>query len=65
MVTATVTIPKKISGGEELVVVKRVDFEVFQRWQNEINDALSKVRRGREEYKKKKIIVAVSPKKFR
>lgn len=65
MVTATVTIPKRISGGEELVVVKRADFEVFQRWQNEINDALSKVRRGREEYRNKKIIVASSPRKFR
>ena len=65
MVTATVTIPKRISGGEELVVVKRADFEVFQKWQNEINNALSKVRRGREEYKNKKTIMVASPKRFR
>ncbi len=59
------TIPKKVSGGEELVVVRRSDFEAFQKWRMEISDALAKVRRGREEYKKKKTVVANSPRKFR
>ncbi|KKU52364.1 MAG: hypothetical protein A3H69_01940 [Candidatus Sungbacteria bacterium RIFCSPLOWO2_02_FULL_47_9] len=61
MVSQIATIPKKVSGGEELVVVKRSDFELFQKWQVEINDALAKVQRGREEYRKKKTIVASSP----
>ena len=65
MATTIATIPKKVSGGEELVVVKRADFEVFQKWQNEVSDAISKIRRGREEYKSKKTVIAISPKKFR
>lgn len=59
------TISKKVSGGEELVVVKRSDFELFRKWQEEVNDALAKVKRGREEYKKGKTVVAPSPSKFR
>ena len=65
MATSTAIIPKKVSGGEELVVVKRADFEVFQKWQNEVDDALSKIKRGREEYKNKKTVVADSTRKFR
>lgn len=59
------TIPKKVSGGEELVVVKKSVFESFQKWQEEVNDALAKVRRGREEYRKRKTAVVSSPKQFR
>ena len=59
------TIPKKVSGGEELVVVKRKDFEEFMKWQSETQDALSKVKRGRAEYKKRKTVTASSPRKFR
>jgi len=65
MTNAIATISKKVSGGEELVVVKRSDFELFRKWQGEAQDALVKVRRGRAEYKSKKTIVAASPKRFR
>ena len=59
------TISKKVSGGEELVVVKRSDFEKLMRWHNEMSDALTKISRGRNEYKNKKTIVASSPRRFR
>ena len=65
MASQIATIPKKVSGGEELIVVKKGDFELFQRWQEEVNGALAKVKRGREEYKKKKTIVVSSPSRFR
>jgi len=65
MVSRTATIPKKVSGGDELIVIKRSDFEVFNKWQAEVGDALAKVRRGQEEYKNKKTITASSPRKFR
>jgi len=63
--TPIATIPKKVSGGDELVVIKRGDFEVFKKWQGEVSDALAKVKRGREEYKKRKTMVTPSPRKFR
>lgn len=59
------TISKKITKGEELVVVRRSDYEAFVRWMAEIKDALAKVRRGRSEYRAKKTIVADSPRHFR
>lgn len=65
MTNQIATIPKKVSGGEELVVIKRSDFELFRKWQEEINNALVKVRRGREEYKKRTTVVVSSPSKFR
>ncbi|OGF83174.1 hypothetical protein A2924_01830 [Candidatus Giovannonibacteria bacterium RIFCSPLOWO2_01_FULL_44_16] len=65
MVAQIATIPKHISKGEELVVLKRSDFEVYQKWQEQINDALSKVKRGREEYKKGKTIRASSSRELR
>lgn len=59
------TISKKVSGGEELVVVKRRDFDEFEKWQREVNDALAKVKRGRSEYRARKTVVASSPRRFR
>lgn len=35
MITQTATISKKISGGDELVVIKKRDFDLFRRWQTE------------------------------
>ena len=55
-----VTIPKKVSGGEELFVIQKREFEAFRRWRTEANDALAKVKRGREEYKRKKTITAIT-----
>lgn len=60
----TVTIPKRITKGEELVIVPSKDFEAFRRWQIEAKDALAKVARGRREYRQKKTIVATSPKEL-
>ncbi|OGY99276.1 MAG: hypothetical protein A2945_04870 [Candidatus Liptonbacteria bacterium RIFCSPLOWO2_01_FULL_52_25] len=65
MVNQVATISKRVSGGEELVVVKRRDFEQFRKWQDGTHDALAKVRRGRAEYKNGKTIVASSSKRFR
>jgi len=65
MVNHIATIPKRVSGGEELVVVKRRDFEKFRKWQKETQDALAKIKRGRAEYRNGKTIAASSPKRFR
>lgn len=65
MVNSIATIPKRVSGGEELVVVKRRDFEQFRKWQEGVQDALEKVRRGRAEHRNGKTITASSPKRFR
>ncbi len=65
MATKIATISKNVSGGEELVVVKRRDFAAFEKWQSEINDALAKVKRGRAEFRARKTVVASSPRKFR
>ena len=65
MATEIVKIPKNISRGEELVVLRRRDFDVFQKWKEKIRDVDSKVRRGRQEYKGGKAILSSSPKNFR
>ena len=65
MATPIATIPKRISGGEELVVIKKSDFKIFQKWNKEVSDALGKIERGREEYKKGKAVAFSSPRKFR
>ena len=59
------TISKKVSGGEELVVVRKRDFDAFQKWQSQANDALSKVYRGRKEYRAGKTQILSSSKKLR
>ena len=60
-----VTIPKKLSGGNDLVVVRRKDFELFKKWQDETINALAKVRRGRKEHRQGKTVVVSSPRFFR
>ena len=65
MVTLIATISKKVSGGDELIVVKKSDFEAFQKWTQELNDAIVKERRGREEYKNGRTVTVSSPRKFR
>jgi len=59
------TIPKRLTKGEELVVVQKNDFEAFKKWQREASDALVKVRRGRQEHRKGKTVTASSPRRFR
>ncbi len=58
------TISRRVSGGEELVVVRRKDFDAFKRWQDELVDALAKVSRGRKEYRERKTKIASSPKEL-
>lgn len=65
MTTPIATIPKRVSGGEELVVVKKSDFEMFRKWSREVRDALAKVERGRKEYKRGKTAIVSSPRAFR
>ncbi len=61
----TITIPKRVTKGEELVVVRRSEFDAFAKWSAEMNDALAKVARGKAEYRAGKTIVARSPRRFR
>ncbi len=65
MATNIATISKNVSGGEELVVVKRRDFAAFEKWQSKVTNALAKVKRGRAEFRARKTVVASSPRKFR
>ena len=65
MNTLIAKIPKIVSGGRELIVVKRDDFDAFLKWKEEINDALAKIKRGRIEHRSGRTIVASSPIKFR
>ena len=61
----TITLPKKVTKGRELIVVPKKDFEEFTRWKLSVKAALEKVKKGRAEYKSGKTIVAPSPSFFR
>ena len=61
----TITLPKKVTKGRELIVVPKKDFEDFKKWKAGVRTAIEKVRRGRNEYKSGKTIVASSPRSFR
>ncbi|MEK7193663.1 MAG: hypothetical protein AAB652_02635 [Patescibacteria group bacterium] len=65
MASNIATISKKVSNGEELVVIRRKDFDAFKRWQDEVQDALHKVKRGRMEYRRGRTAIASSPREFR
>lgn len=65
MINVMVNIPKRVSGGDDLVVIKRNDFEMLRKRHDEVSDVLGKIRRGREECRKKKTVVVSSPHKFR
>lgn len=49
---------------KELAVVKRRDFNAFQKWQFEVSDVLARVSRGRKEYQIGKTRVLSSPRKL-
>lgn len=59
------TIPRAVSNGDELVVLRRKDFDEFQQWNSQVKHALVKIHRGKREYQNGKTIVADSPKSFR
>ena len=47
----TVTIPRQLTHGAELVVVRRIEYERLLRHLTETQDALAKIRRGEQEYR--------------
>ncbi|KKU03576.1 MAG: hypothetical protein UX06_C0040G0001 [Candidatus Giovannonibacteria bacterium GW2011_GWA2_45_21] len=49
---ATVTIPKKITKGDELIVVRRHEYERLRKHLDEVRDALMKIRKGEFELKR-------------
>lgn len=46
---AVLAIPKRITHGEELLVIRRWEYEQLQKHLAEVKDALFKIRRGEEE----------------
>ncbi len=50
----TLTIPKQMTHGEELVVVRRREYEQLQKHLIEVSDALFKIRQGEKELKEGK-----------
>ena len=55
---SVINIPKGLTHGEDLVVIRKSDFEDLQQRLNEFKDVLGKIRRGETEWKngKTKII---------
>lgn len=50
----TLTIPKSITHGEELIVVRRSEYERLQKHLAEVRDALSKIKIGEREVREGK-----------
>jgi PHD/YefM family antitoxin component YafN of YafNO toxin-antitoxin module len=48
------TIPKQFTHGEELVIIRRQDYEQLKKHLAEVKDALLKIRRGEKELKEGK-----------
>ena len=55
-------IPSRVTKGEELVVVPRSSYKKFLAWEQETEDALAKVSRGRKAHREGKTLVVNSPK---
>lgn len=53
--STVLTIPKGITHGDELVIIRRKKYEQLQKHFAEIKDALAKIRQGEKELKKGKI----------
>ncbi len=56
----TFTIPKKVTHGEDLIVVRRKDYEQLLKNFIETKDALAKIRRGEKELAQRKTKVVSS-----
>jgi len=54
------TIPKKITRGDELIVIRRQEYEQLQKHLAEVKDALVKIRKGEKELKEGKTRVIKS-----
>ncbi|HHT9126640.1 MAG TPA: hypothetical protein ACFYD6_12625 [Candidatus Brocadiia bacterium] len=46
-----ITIPKRITDGKELIVIRRQEYEQLLRHLAEVKDALTKIRKGEKELK--------------
>jgi len=55
-----VTIPKKITNGEELIVIRKEEYEYLLKHLTEIQDAFTKICKGDQEFKEGKTIVVKS-----
>lgn len=44
-----INIPRGLTHGDDLVVMRRVDYEALQRQVEEFRDAIEKIRRGEKE----------------
>jgi hypothetical protein len=58
--STTITIPKNFIHGDELIVVRRKDYEGLQKHLSEVRDAMEKIRRGEKEYREGKTIAVKS-----
>ena len=56
----TLTIPKRMTHGDELIVVRRKEYEILRKQFVELKDALAKVRQGEHELKNGKTRVVKS-----
>lgn len=54
------TIPRRLTHGEELIVVRRREYEELQRHLVEVKDALVKIRHGEKEFREGKTRVIKS-----
>ena len=53
-------IPRRLTHGEELLVIRRRDYERLQQHVAEVEDALAKIRRGEREHRAGKTRVIAS-----
>ncbi len=49
-----ITIPKRITDGEELIVIRRQEYEQLVKRLDEVKDALAKIRKGEKELREGK-----------
>ncbi|MDD5530318.1 MAG: hypothetical protein PHX21_09865 [bacterium] len=47
--TPTITIPKRLTNGDELVIIRRQEYEELQKHLAEIKDVLFKIQQGEKE----------------
>ena len=57
---STLTIPRRMTNGDELVVVRRGEYENLRKQFIELKDALAKIRKGEAELKNGKTRVVKS-----
>jgi hypothetical protein len=64
MAKEIVTIPSRITKGEELVIIPRSLYEKFFRWEKELKEVLEKVERGKRAYREGKTYIVKSPREL-